>query len=196
VTLQVQRFAAHRRMPWRNGGGVTYEVVRSPVDSDSPEFDWRISIAEVAASGPFSAFPGVDRLIMLVDGGEMTLTVDGPRHPLWPLEPFAFDGGSDTSCEVAAPTRDLNVMTRRGHAAATVEVLRMERPDSVLVHPADPLVLVGLAGAVVVSSADGERVEVGVLDACWSGSPLTVTGSGAVAAIRIRNPRGPTAPRY
>ncbi|WP_396916292.1 HutD family protein [Mycolicibacterium sp.] len=183
MTLRVQRFATHQRMPWRNGGGVTYEIARRP---DHGEFDWRISIAEVAASGAFSSFPGIDRVIMLVDGTEMVLTVNGDRHRLHPLEPFAFDGGADTVGEVAAPTRDLNVMTRRGRATAEFGVLRTAEDTPVQIDRADPLVLVGLAGTVAVSAVH-ERAELTPLDAlCWSDSPLTVRGAGTVAVVRIR----------
>ncbi|MEE6166653.1 MULTISPECIES: HutD/Ves family protein [unclassified Mycolicibacterium] len=184
MTLRVQRFASHQRMPWRNGGGVTYELARSPSDG---EFDWRISIAEVSASGAFSAFPGVDRIITLVDGTHMMLTVDGVRHRLQPLEPFAFDGDADTTGEVSAPTRDLNVMTRRGRAGAELDVIRPHDGGSVSAGPAEPLVLIGLSGTVTVSSPAGERVELGALDAlCWPGPALTMSGAGAVAVVRIR----------
>jgi len=40
---------------------------------------------------------------------------------------YAFDSGLPVRCEVTAPTRDLNVMTRRGRASASVEVLRWRR---------------------------------------------------------------------
>jgi predicted kinase len=66
-SMRVMRWEQHRRMPWRNGGGVTYEVASSPADTDLADFDWRISIAEVEAGGPFSAFPEIDRTIILVD---------------------------------------------------------------------------------------------------------------------------------
>lgn len=42
----------------------------------------RMSFAHLAAGGAFSAYPGVDRVIFLVRGGRMTLTItraDGTR---------------------------------------------------------------------------------------------------------------------
>jgi environmental stress-induced protein Ves len=174
-------------MPWRNGGGVTYELARNP-SAASDEFDWRISIAEVSASGAFSAFPGVDRIITLIEGTDMVLTVDGVRHRLQPLEPFAFDGGADTAGEVPTPTRDLNVMTRRGRATAELDVIRLRDGTEVSVGPAEPLVLVALSGTVAVSSAAQDRVELGALDAlCWTGPPLAMSGSAAVAVVRVRS---------
>ena len=125
----VLRWEQHRRMPWRNGGGVTYEVASSPADSDLADFDWRISIAEVEAGGPFSAFPGIDRTIVLIEGEWMALTVDGRRHRFGVRHPFSFDGGSETMCEVAGRSRDLNVMTRRDRAIASVAIVEPESFD-------------------------------------------------------------------
>ena len=47
-------------VPWRNGGGVTRELLAWP----SPG-DWalRISVAEVERDGPFSRYPGVAALV-------------------------------------------------------------------------------------------------------------------------------------
>src|SRR6516164_3236854 len=81
--------------PWKNGGGVTREIVRIPVDSGMNDFRWRASIAELAASGPFSAFEGVDRVLVLLSGEGVHLqSSDGSiNHRLdTVLEPFAFAG--------------------------------------------------------------------------------------------------------
>ena len=45
------RAADYRAMAWKNGQGMTREIAREPGDGD---FLWRLSIAEVAASGDFS----------------------------------------------------------------------------------------------------------------------------------------------
>jgi hypothetical protein len=78
-------------------------------------------------------------------------------------------------------------MTRRGRATAQLEVMRLRDGAEVSVGPAEPLVLVGLSGTVAVSSGAQERVELGALDALrWPGPALTMSGSGAVAVVRIR----------
>ena len=55
-------------MPWKNGGGSTRELACWPPGADTSGFDWRVSVASIAAAGPFSVFAGVDRNIMLLDG--------------------------------------------------------------------------------------------------------------------------------
>jgi environmental stress-induced protein Ves len=185
--LLVLRREQHRRMPWRNGGGVTYEVASSPADSDLADFDWRISIAEVEAGGPFSAFPGIDRTIVLIDGEWMALTVDGRRHRFGVRQPFSFDGGSETMCEVAGRSRDLNVMTRRDRAIASVAIVEPDSLDRGCVDGSE-IVFVCLTSSVSLADDDGARVELGALDAALSTdrTPVTIHGDGAVAVIQFQ----------
>ena len=63
-------------VPWKNGGGVTRTVAVHPPGSDLKTFDWRVSIAEVRSSGPFSVFSGVERH-MAVLSGRLSLSIDG-----------------------------------------------------------------------------------------------------------------------
>jgi uncharacterized protein len=174
-------------MPWRNGGGVTYEVASSPADADLDDFDWRISIAEVEAGGPFSAFPDIDRTIILIDGEWMALTVDGQRHRFGIHDPFSFDGAGETVCEVPARSRDLNVMTRRGRATASVAVFEADSSARGAVDGRET-VFVCLTAGVQVVSADGNEVELHTLDAAVTTdcAPLTIRGDGAVVVIQVR----------
>lgn len=111
-------------MPWKNGGGTTREIAAWPPAAGLDAFDWRLSIADVAADGPFSAFPGIDRQIVLLDGDGVRLRArDGSfDHRLAAVgEPFAFAGEATVDATLlGGPTRDFNVMTRRGHCRASV----------------------------------------------------------------------------
>ncbi|MBA3457895.1 MAG: HutD family protein [Deltaproteobacteria bacterium] len=59
-----------RAQPWKNGGGTTSEIWRTP---DDGEYDVRVSLAEVTQSGPFSQFPGDRRWSFLVGPGPIEL---------------------------------------------------------------------------------------------------------------------------
>jgi environmental stress-induced protein Ves len=129
----LQRFAVAdlTPMPWKNGGGTTREIVCQPSGTGMDDFDWRVSIATITKAGPFSAFPGVDRVIMLLQGDGVrlhTATGADPRidHRLdTPLAPFAFSGDVALDCTMLGGTStDFNVMTRRGKVQAEVRVLR------------------------------------------------------------------------
>ena len=60
--------------PWRNGGGVTRELIAWPTPQD---WDWRISVAEIEKDGPFSRFEGVERWFAVLGGAGVRLTLDG-----------------------------------------------------------------------------------------------------------------------
>lgn len=114
--------------PWKNGGGVTREIVSWPPGATVAHFDWRVSIAHIASSGPFSAFPGVDRVITLLEGAGVALhSADGTvNHRLdQALMPFAFAGETPLQADLLGPDcHDFNVMTRRSACSAKVLVLR------------------------------------------------------------------------
>ena len=101
---------------WKNGAGLTREIAFG--GTDPAALDWRISIAEVERDAPFSAFPGIDRAIVLLRGAGMRLrSVDGRiDHALTEaLVPFRFPGDVPLTATLAGgASSDLNVMTRRG----------------------------------------------------------------------------------
>jgi environmental stress-induced protein Ves len=187
--LGIVRFAELAGVPWRRGGGVTREVVA--VLGSGPEgFDWRVSIADVDEPGSFSAFPGVERIITVVEGEGMDLVIDGVEHHLGLHEPLSFDGASQTSCSrLAGPIRDLNVMTRSDRLSATVAIRDLSETRPIAVDGNQVLVL--LTGSAVVVGADGSRAELLPLDAvCPSGEHVRlVEGSGRVAFVRIEDHR-------
>ncbi|GAA5233168.1 HutD family protein [Verticiella sediminum] len=114
--------------PWRNGGGETREIVCVPAGADMAEFDWRLSVATIARTGPFSAFPGVDRVITLLEGeGVVLRSTDGLiEHALTaPLVPYAFSGDVAMDCELVGACMDFNVMVRRSTTRADVTVQRV-----------------------------------------------------------------------
>lgn len=97
--------------PWRNGGGRTRELLAWPGAGD---WNVRVSVAEIAADGPFSPYPGVARWFAVLAGDGVTLRVDGRAHPVTAdAQPFSFDGDSRCECELhGGPTEDFNLMLR------------------------------------------------------------------------------------
>ena len=107
---------------WRNGGGETRELISYPPGAAA--FEWRASIATLAQDGPFSAFPGVDRIITLLHGDAVALTAPGVEQRLTPLQPWAFAGELALNARLEGGiSEDFNIMTRRGQWQATVEVV-------------------------------------------------------------------------
>lgn len=128
--MSVHRFerATLTATPWKNGGGVTREIVCQPPGAGMDTFDWRVSIAHIESSGPFSSFVGVDRVITLLEGTGVRLQhTDGAfDHRLdTPLVPFAFAGEAPVmGTLLAGDCHDFNVMTRRTACRAEVAVCR------------------------------------------------------------------------
>jgi uncharacterized protein len=120
----------YRKMPWRNGGGVTTELLVEPPSSD--RFLYRVSVADVASDGPFSRFEGYDRHIMLVDGAGMTL--DCGEHGRIDLtaryEPRTFSGDWEVHGKLTAgAVRDFNLIVDRARATSSLEVRVLDAPE-------------------------------------------------------------------
>jgi environmental stress-induced protein Ves len=169
--------------PWRNGGGVTREIARSmslDAEASGAGFDWRFSVAEVAEGGPFSSFPGVDRILVLLSGAGIDLDLEGERVELRP--PFgahAFPGETAVVASlVDGPTTDLNVMCRRGAWKAAVELIE---EAGALGIPTGAVALVHVVeGEITLES--GEVLGVGDTAECHGPAPLRWLGGTVVAA--------------
>ena len=76
-------------MPWKNGGGITHEILKR---EDAGKLQWRLSIAEVASDGPFSIFAGLSRILTVFEGDGLTLHTPTDSLEALPLQPIAFSG--------------------------------------------------------------------------------------------------------
>lgn len=103
--------------PWRNGGGQTRELLVWPA-SESGDWQLRISRADIAADGPFSGFPGVQRWFAVLEGAGVRLGfADGLQTLRAGDAPLCFDGAAAPGCTLLeGHTLDLNLMVRSGTA--------------------------------------------------------------------------------
>ncbi len=149
--MRVIRQTSFTAVPWKNGGGVTHEAIRVPPSGDP--FQWRVSIAEIGTSGPFSDFAGYHRFMVLLRGAGVVLRFSAPRgagpeaRDLRVVGDLVeFDGALATHCDlVDGACVDLNLMVSNTLAgvSARVEVLRqplsftLGRDQSMLALPID-----------------------------------------------------------
>lgn len=129
MTLSILASLAEcREEPWKNGGGTTRELWIHPAGSSLAEgFEIRLSVAEVRNSGPFSAFPSIDRTLLLLEGSGVALDfgIGGKVRLPGPFHPVSFRGEWATQADLEnGPCRDFNVMTDRRHWTHQVKVLR------------------------------------------------------------------------
>ena len=166
MTTLIQ-YASLHPTPWNNGGGCTTEILASPPGATLDDFDFRVSLATIAQSGPFSIFPGVDRTLSLVDGGNVVLDVGNERKvALSEREPVvAFPGEVPVSATVdGTPTVDFNVMTRRGRCSHQVE-RRTFRDYSELARRSALTVVFLAEGDTLTVHSERERMSMVLYDA-------------------------------
>jgi Uncharacterized protein conserved in bacteria len=132
---------------WRNGGGETREIVSFP--PGDAQFGWRASIATIDADGPFSPFPGIDRVITLLHGDSVLLRSEQVQQRLLPHQPWAFPGEWAIEAQICGSCQDFNIMTRRDSWLSQVEVVQ---------HPVASTHGVAWVLSGVWQTADGERL--------------------------------------
>jgi environmental stress-induced protein Ves len=184
--------ASYRVMPWKNGGGSTTELlVEPPGASLGAGFLWRLSMASVAASGPFSRFPGIDRSLLLLEGDGLDLEHAGHgRTRLLPLaEPARFPGEWDsTGTLLGGPCLDFNVMSDRARVGHRLTLLR-PGPELTALPAAEPLLLFCVRGRAALPEL-GWTLEAKHLLRC-QGGPVAVQALEAdtvllAVAIQVR----------
>jgi uncharacterized protein len=112
MSLQVVKLADVAAQPWRNGGGVTHELLVWPAGAAA--WQLRVSVATIDADGPFSPFAGVQRCFAVVEGAGVALRfAHGTLTCVQASEPLSFDGADAPMCTLlAGSTRDLNLMVQ------------------------------------------------------------------------------------
>ena len=166
----------YRRMPWANGRGVTVEVARS---DDAAGMLWRLSMAQVAEDGPFSAFPGIDRSLTVIDGPGFTLAGAGWRLRADPLVPVGFAGYVPVAAaDVTGPAEDLNVMWRRDALAARVRV-----GTGAIQAAGDVVALIALAAQPI--TVDGSLFQLPGRGCLIGAGSLRIVADGAVVLAEL-----------
>lgn len=186
--------ADYKTTPWRNGNGRTTEIAIAPAGASlDGGFDWRLSIAEVTADGPFSSFPGYDRSLSLLSGGGILLDAgeDGDIELREAFKPVRFPGEWQVEGRLlGVAVRDLNLMTKRDTAAGRVGFLSIEAVPLQSESDAETLVLyLAEGGPVEVAWDDGtertalENEEALVLERGGGGHALNLVSQGAAATL-------------
>ena len=142
--------------PWRSGHGETAEIAIFPADGDlrTGAFDWRVSLAAMGEDAVFSAFPGFDRILTVVEGEGLELDArpDGPCEQVKPLAPVAFPGERSLTGRLTnGAVKNLNLMAARPRASGSVEVLCLRDGGATLSGDANGLLLLSLSPSQVIA---------------------------------------------
>ena len=188
--LHLIRFNDTTRQRWRNDGGWTREIA---IGGDADDWDWRISVAEVEADGPFSAFPGIEREIVLLAGAGMRFEFDdGEQASLTPESPrLRFDGGRALHSRlIDGPTRDFNLMWRPGRIDAELWVRPLVGDSVLFAEPGETRALHMTSGSALLPDADDVRLDAGDTLLMRAGDArasqrVSATGLAIVARLRV-----------
>jgi len=186
--VKILRAADYKTMPWKNGMGSTTEIAIHPADAKLDDFDWRVSMAQVASDGPFSSFAAIERTLLVLGGNGLDLSVEGQSIMRIDRDTIhSFPGDLPTSATlVDGPIVDLNVMSRRDIVRHNVQRIKLTgRQDfivstqTILVIEQGQLDVVGSTSTVVLSERDAIIVDT-------STPMLTLNAGEATRVIVIR----------
>ena len=169
----------YRRLRWKNGAGWTREICACRGDGQgglaADDWEWRLSIAEIESDAPFSAFPGIDRHLVLLGGNGLRLRfADGETHELHPPhQSLRFAGEREVHGELLdGRTEDFNLMWRRDAARATLWHRPLVGTMVVFVEPGTTWALYLVAGEARFG------VETGLPPLATGGTALLQPGPG------------------
>ncbi|MFG2650697.1 HutD family protein [Streptomyces sp. NPDC048436] len=177
---RVIRVATLAPQRWANGRGWTREIHREPAAGDPGVTAWRLSLADIEDTGPFSPFPGMERHLMSAAPVPLRLSIDGVAHDLRYTQVVSFAGDSTVATTaVDGRAQALNLMARTGISSS----LDLLRGDAQLpVSAASATALVVLDGTVRLGGRRLERFDTilpGVAE-----SHLDLQGA-SVARVRV-----------
>ena len=159
TALTIIRQSSYTATPWRNGGGTTLEAIRVPAGADS--FRWRVSVANIKVSGPFSDFAGYRRTMVLLQGAGLTLQFATGHHcVLRKIGDLAdFDGADSVFCELHdGPCVDLNFMVSNS-MHSEVRILGVDHSAPVHAFDEQSTLILSIADPMLLHSDAGETVK-------------------------------------
>ncbi|MGY3265323.1 HutD/Ves family protein [Lysobacter sp. HA35] len=181
----------YRRTRWRNGTGWTREIHAEP-GIDGADWDWRLSIAEITADGPFSTLPGVDRELVLLAGEGVRLRFDDGvvADVLPPYGRHRFAGEVAVHGElVDGPTHDFNLMWRRERYAAELWRRPLVGAMVVFAEPQSTWIVHQLAGHTRFADGSGlpdlAMADTAILQAGDARLRHVLDGAGEALLIRL-----------
>jgi environmental stress-induced protein Ves len=142
--IKIIRRSSFTATPWKNGGGITHEAIRVPPTGDA--FFWRVSVAQIDSSGPFSDFAGYYRKMVLLRGRGIALQFGGGKQcALRSVGDFVeFDGAMATHCELVSNSL---------RTAARIE--RLSEPKRLAAIHGETTLIFGILDPLCLSSTGG-----------------------------------------
>jgi environmental stress-induced protein Ves len=181
--MEILRESAYVAVPWKNGGGITREILRMPPESTA--FDWRLSLASIDAPGPFSSYDGYERTLILERGAgvELDFGTRGRVRLTAAGQLARFDGGWQTACTLLdGPCTDLNLIVSRERVRWLGTLVKVESPETTQTNGWTETLVCCVTGSARVTNMHAHSVELNAVDVA-----RCLPGDGAV----VCEPLGP-----
>jgi len=197
-TMKILRASSSRSVPWKNGGGMTREILREPAEPAA--FDWRLSLATIDAPGPFSAFDGYHRTLVLVSGAgvELNFAQHGTSRLTTPGQTVSFDGAWQTSCTLLdGSTTDLNLIVSAARVQSMSRSTALTEEQVIQTAGWAEVFVCCLSGVMRLTNSVGDVESLQAVDVARcapSDGAIVCTPEGTgtpnlfVAAVKRRNP--------
>ena len=162
MSFDVVRFAELAPTAWKNGLGSTTQLAIHPVTADQSTFEWRISIATLTGTAPFSSFPNIERCLAMLEGEVTLLRGGGTSVTLSTTSPpLTFSGEEPVTGRVESGSAiDLNLMYRPSRWHATMRRIAVREGAAIRAHELTMLCAVAPAQLDV----EGRRTAMGRFD--------------------------------
>lgn len=147
--------------PWKNGGGITREIA----SSEEGEPYWRLSIADVTQEGDFSTFPGLHRILTVIEGKGMRLQSPTADIHARPREPVSFAGDTPVRGQlVQGPVQNFNLIYDANKLKAIVRVSGRLDAEEAPSGEEDLVVIYCLKGAMETSATTSLSYHSGIIN--------------------------------
>ena len=175
---------------------MTREILREPAEPAA--FDWRLSLATIDAPGPFSAFNGYHRTLVLVSGAgvELNFAQHGSSRLTTPGETVSFDGAWPTSCTLLdGSSTDLNLIVSAERVESTSRSASLTGEQVIQTAGWAEVFVCCLSGAMRLTNSTGDVEPLHAVDVARcvpSDGAVVCTPEGTgtpklfVAAVRLR----------
>jgi|AntAceMinimDraft_12_1070368.scaffolds.fasta_scaffold24205_3 hypothetical protein len=180
LDFQIIDTQALSEIAWKNGGGITREIAQEKRPNG---LVWRLSIADVSTEGAFSSFPGLSRILTVIEGKGLQLRSPSKTHDLPPFVPFAFSGELDVRSVLNdGAIRDFNVIFDPNLINAEVRVVNGPAYDSIGFRAANVYAVFAIEGT---SDCNGVTLEQGCC-ALIENEALSVTVPQSSKALYVQ----------
>lgn len=163
--MLIVREPTYRTVPWKNGGGLTQEIFREP--PEPTPFDWRLSLATIDVPGPFSAFAGYHRTLVLASGGGMELEFgqQGRSRLTAVGQMISFDGAWPVRCALLdGRCTDLNLIVSKERMRSTSDSLQLTHAERVQTTQWPQTLVCCISGAIRLTNTAGRTEDLASVD--------------------------------